>query len=511
MKSVFMPMLLGVLGFLIYYPGLGIPYFEDDFFFVVGPTRGFFHYFFHRHELMAFYRPIDLAFLSLSQSYFSLNTVPVHIGIVVLHALLAFLVYLTVRKMGYPALHARVASIFLVLSQACAFAVLSNDTLSQVTGTLFGCLSVFCLYSFYDDREPYRKTPYSRRLVYLALSLIAFGISLISKESSVAFFPILILLAAGYASRSALAPRRDLGAAVKSFIAAAVPYALVFAGYLAARSMLGASQAAFGPARYNFHIGLNIVQNVVMSLTAAALPASSVRAFLALNNSDFLRLALYGAAAAAVVLGVAYGLWKSSNWKLAAVFGVFALGALFPMALMNQVSELYVYNSMPFVAVLAGVGAAELFSAELFSTKRANRAQRAILVGLAILFAASHFAAIRGKIAMMQENGDRAASIMTQLGQYIGSVPPDGTLLLRNTASPDPEYSVYLMNGFNVVRFGEEHIRRMYGRDDIAIKVLAPGERHAAENKEGTVTLALDADGTSRGGVRVKLYHPGAE
>ena len=66
--------------------------------------------------------------------------------------------------------------------------MLGNDTLSQVSGTFFGCLSVWLLYVFFQDEGSNAFD--ARRIVARNIlgSIVAFAIALLSKERQRFFF-----------------------------------------------------------------------------------------------------------------------------------------------------------------------------------------------------------------------------------------------------------------------------------------------------------------------------------
>src|SRR5689334_6774040 len=140
---VFIVLSLALL--LLYLPGIHGPYFGDDFQFVFSPTSGVLRFFISANPQSGWYRPLEAIYLALVQRYFGWDTVPIHFLAILLHAALCCLVFVALKRSGSTLAQTVLASGYMAVSQANAFAVLSNDTLSQIGATLFGCLSVWSL------------------------------------------------------------------------------------------------------------------------------------------------------------------------------------------------------------------------------------------------------------------------------------------------------------------------------------------------------------------------------
>ena len=475
---------LGLVGFIIYFPGIDIQYYEDDFSFVFNSTAPeFLYYFYHKNPQTSFYRPVDATFLSHIQSNFSLNPIPVHVTIITLHIFLAWLIALSILKIGFSYIHAVIGSVFMVISQANAFAVLSLDTLSQVSGTLFGCISILFLYMCISGGVLEQNNLNKVRLYgYFAISVLAFGISLLSKEASVSFFPLLLFIILA----NKLETNSTKNVSTKKLLIALIPFVAILFLYFITRSLIGTSQATIGSGRYNFYIGTNIIKNLITFLFALFIPGSSVGAFVAFKTNSIVTFVMFVIGSLAFICCVVYGLWHvKEERKIIAIAG-FMICALFPMALLNHVSELYIYNAMPFLAVLVGVSGGEI--AEIVKRKRWLR--KPVIIVL-VLFILSHIIAIQGKILYMKSNGERAASMISQLGLFVDKVNENGHLILLNKLSREIEYSGYLMKDFNVIRYGEHRIKKIYNREDITIEIMDERDIKRVTSKENALVLRL--------------------
>ncbi|HEX2613691.1 MAG TPA: hypothetical protein VHO02_08865, partial [Fibrobacteria bacterium] len=121
---------LAATGLVVYAAGLHGFYFMDDYQVVFDLTphvsAGSFLFGNPPENHFAFYRPLESAFLLLSQRTFGLNPLPVHIVQVALHATLAWMVFVILSGLGFSSLQARLGSLVMLVSQANAHAVLSN-------------------------------------------------------------------------------------------------------------------------------------------------------------------------------------------------------------------------------------------------------------------------------------------------------------------------------------------------------------------------------------------------
>lgn len=458
-------LILSVIGFGVYGSGLDIPYYGDDFQHVFDPSpSNVLYYFFHKNPYNHhIYRPVNESVLGAIQTFWGLNTAPVHLITLSLHLLLAWLLFVVIIKMGFSRVQAMIGSAFMVISQANAHAVLSNDTLSQVSGTYFGCVSLWLAsrawFADPDTRAPLHSPRPNQSSV---LGVFAFCLSLLSKETSFAFF-VLLLISIVLMNRQ----RPSQSILLKSALIETGPYFLAVILYFVARWLMGIESARFGSGGYDIHPGLNILKNLAMLSFAAWIPLSSVTAFLAFKNGNLVGCGMTVLASFLFFACVVYGLWSARRRRLLILLSVFAITGFFPVALMNHVSELYAYNAMPFLAILVGVGLGRLF--EITKTRWISRAAVTGFVGLVFL---SHVMAIQSKASLMKNNGTQATILLGQIQSYLQKAPKNGELVLLNPPDDREEYSVFLMNGFNVLQYGLNRIEQLAGRNDFEIKIM---------------------------------------
>jgi hypothetical protein len=125
-----------------------------------------------------------------------------------------------------------------------------------------------------------------------------------------------------------------------------------------------------------------------------------------------------------------------------------------------------------------------------------RRGSRQAVAAVVIVVLASHAAAIRGKALLMRQNGERATALVGEIGPYVQQVPRGGKLLLLNPPNHESgEYSVFLLNGFSSLQDGgEAYVKKTYGREDIDVRVVGPGDPALALSKPGVIVLGLQDD-----------------
>ncbi|MDB5036439.1 MAG: hypothetical protein JWQ98_3680 [Chlorobi bacterium] len=467
-------LLLLAVSVAVYSAGLRIDYNCDDFQFVFDrPSEKVFTFFLHATPFNGFYRPLQAMVLALTQALFGMETWPIRAINLLLHALLCWLIYLFMRRERFSGIQAGIASLFMAVSQANAAAVLGNDTQSQISGALFGCLSLWLLHTCYRDGGGWGR---------YALSLLVFYLALISKESSAALpalVAVVIMCDTGEDPRTA---RGLAGIGARLF-----PYGLLTGIYLTIRATIGLPGPRLGLERYAFHFGLNMPVNLMQFLIAWGTPVSSVTGYVLLLERAVLPLVLVGAATLAFLLPVGIGLWGSPRRKMIGLMFLMALGALVPAVFLNHVGELYLYNAMPYLSVLVGIGLGGLLERSM-----GNRwATGLVVTGLAMLLA-GHVIAVRSKSLLMKEDGDRATVLLRQLAPYAAAAPRDGIIYLLNPHEHDTAYSTFLLPGFRVFLFGENIVPHVAGRGDIVASVIDRSEVDSVIAERPGIILTYD-------------------
>ena len=474
--------LLVIIGFIIYFIGLNIQYYGDDFQFVhSSPSSKIFHHFVSAHPINVYYRPIQNSYLALVQSIAGLNTIPVHLMQLFLHILLCSLVYKVVILLGFSRFQAAFGSLFMLVSQANVHAVLSNDTLSQVGGTLFGCLSLWFLYNFVEkgNKIEQKKSIFIQK--YFILSILIFFISLLFKETSIPFL-LLILFVILLINRES----NEKGKRVRKISLEFLPYFCIIIFYLVVRSLVVKSQLTYGTGYYDFYIGKNIIKNITLFIFQSFLPFSSAAVFTLIKSSSLINLLLIVAATFIVFFLTIYGMWHSGKKGILVIVGVFAVICLFPAAFMNHISELYLYNSMPFISILIGVG----FGCFFEKAKKNKISNRFLIVIIYAVFI-SHIISVNSKALLMKKNGRQATELITQIKEFSGKIPANGTLLLINSDENTLRYSVFILNEFNVLLTGTHILNKVTNRNDFNVKIIYENEMTKFQFDEAILALKI--------------------
>ncbi len=366
---------------------------------------------------------------------------------------------------------------------------MSNDTLSQSIGALC-CLAAYALYARFsaagNDRDA------TRRYYYYLASLLFFLTALFSKETEISAV-IGISLIAVYMSFFLKHGEKSLRGAVLSLI----PFLLLALFYYWTRSSVTQVQAAMGDGRYQFNIGTNIFTNISQYFFAAVTPFSTVTVISAIKAKNVLLVAGIGFCTLIYIFMIGYGfLHNKTQVRKATLFSLLLALAIvnsFPGIVLNHISELYVYNSMPFIAALSGIGIG--FTLETVSSLFQRRLILAAFIGLLGINALS----VYGKVHIMRDNGERATQIINSIRPYAELLPEHGKLVLVQPPASSIEYSVFLINGFQILECGLNRIKQVADRDDISIEIIDDKKNvdPGAPAYRNSLLLTLDNDAST--------------
>lgn len=471
--------LLFAAAVVLYWPGLRGGYFSDDLlFFFNSPPVHLYDYFATRGAAAQAYRPLEAIILTLIQQRFWFNTLPIHLCSLGGHAALVSAVLVACRRLGLRAAETLLACVFMLVAQVGAPAVLGNDTMSQVASTLFGTLSaLFLCFAWIASKDTGRLGSSGK---WIWLSVATYTVSLFFKETALGFLLVALMLIGLIAyQKTAWADR------LKTACLLAIPYGAATLLYWLARLHAGGPVSEAGS--YRIHIGMNIVRNIAEFALAAFGPFSTVDGAVALSLHRVPELFLEGMGWICVVGVLSAGAFLSGRRILCAWLAAAAIAALFPAYLLTHVSELYLYNAIPFLAVLFGICFGPLW--------RRGRWFRAMAVVCAILLVAGQIYADRQKAQLMARNGRRAAVIMAGIQQRLAALPRDGQILLVNPPDRGPEYSVFLLQAFDVVDIGTLRIGPIFGRPDVRVQVVEEANIQGLESRKDRLLLTLGANG----------------
>lgn len=467
----------------LYTPFLNAPYFGDDLLVVfTSPPPHLFDYFWMPDAAPPAYRPAVAIVNTLIQSHFGFNTLPIHLVSIAAHASLCCMIWVAARRLGFGRFQAVLACALMLVGQFGAFVLVDNDTLSQAVSAALGGAAVLLIGIACLDIVEQPSDQLSRG--YLAASALCYFASLFFKETSLGLI-LVITLFTGLAALRKKTARDRIYFALRCLI----PFGIVIVVYFAAR--LNAGMPVSGGGRYEVILGLNVIKNLALFGLAAINPISTVTTALAIQNRDVVVLGLISLASLLVAATVLAGIWASSRRNIAALLVVCILAALFPAVLLQRVSELYVYNASPYIALLTALSLGALASG--------RRGAKALAAASAILLIGGQAYADRQKAFLLNANGESAAAILRSIAEYMKPLPHDSEIWLIQEKSTAPKYSEYVMSGFDVLEGGERRIGPVYGRPDVKVKFVSTQDlagvgpdphRLVLELKDGVVTEA---------------------
>jgi hypothetical protein len=465
---------------ILYWPGLRGGYFSDDLlFFFSSPPAHLYDYFAIRGAAAHAFRPLEAIILTLIQQRFWFNTLPIHLLSVGAHAGLVCVVCLAARRLALRPAEIVLAGAFMLVTQVGAPAVLGNDTMSQVASAFFGTLSALLLYIGWlgGVKAHTKKIP----LKWITMSVVAYAIALFFKETALGFFLVALLMIL----LIALSNETSWPARIKTAFLLALPYGVASVLYGLARLHAGGAVSESGSYRIQF--GFNIARNIAEFSLAALGPMSTVDGAVAVALHRTPQLALEAFGWIVVVTVMLAGIVVSGRVAVCLWLAVAALASLFPAYLLTHVSELYLYNAMPFLALVLGIAFGSLYY-------RGRHLRTLALLCAALLIGAQIYAD-RQKAQLMALNGRRAAVIMAGIEQYLHTLPRDSQILLVNPPGRGPEYSVFLLQGFDVVDIGTMRIGPIFGRPDVRVQVVEEAQVQGLEQRDNRLLLALAANG----------------
>jgi hypothetical protein len=473
-------LLLGILGLCVFAPGLQIQYYGDDFGYILDPAKNTLPAFWTQGNLHGWYRPIQMTYMFVVQQAWGWSTLPIHALQLLAHITLAYGVYRLARSLPAGRLQAAIAALWMLLSQADPLAVQRTTTLSSTLAACFGFFAVSLLLR--QERQPGRRK--FQPAAYCA-ALVCFLLALFSKESG----SILIVIVAAIFIFLRIKPLRVGFHPTRGNLLAFLPFLVVFCLYFIIRQSSGANPPVFGSGDYEFTLSATILKNVALLLLAGVTPVSTVTTFLAAQAGSPLLLSICILAPACIVGVAVYGLASSREWKSGLVLFCLALLSLFPMAGLNHVSELYVYQALPYLSLLIGIGWGAAAQAGAASGRRAR-----ILIVLLLSYGLVSVLSLESKTLLMSDNGRRAETILRQLPGFAERVPAGGQLLLVNPPEKTPSYSVFLIRGFDVFSGARQIVQQAAGRSDFSVRITGVEELAGGPLDPDVVAVTLRGD-----------------
>ncbi len=232
----------------VYWKAIGAYFYEDDFAwlmttFTFQPAR-----ILDLASYNHFYRPVIELYFWIAAPLFGGSPVLFHAVSVGLHVLNALLLFAFARQATGNERFAFVSAWFFVGIPGYVEAIAWVGALAEPIGAVFGCLSLWS-FSWFSRAGGGG---------WRALSLAAFALALLTHESSVVFFPLLVLSAWAFSSAGGLRGWR-------TYLRWFWPYVLILVAYLAIDLPINARNYVVGENLYRpgFHVVGNTLRYVV--------------------------------------------------------------------------------------------------------------------------------------------------------------------------------------------------------------------------------------------------------
>ena len=227
---------------VVYWRAIGAYFYEDDFAWLMS-TFGFrpqniLNLAAYNH----FYRPVVELYFWVAAPLFGGSPALFHAASIGLHALNALLLFAFARRASGSERYAYVSAWFFVGMPGYVEAIAWVGALAEPIGAVFGCLALWSFLGFAT----------SGGVAWRVVSLAAFALALLTHESSVVFFPVLVL--AAWAFTDAAGPRTW-----RTYARWFWPYAVILAAYLAVDLPINARNYVVGESVYR--PGLHVVRN----------------------------------------------------------------------------------------------------------------------------------------------------------------------------------------------------------------------------------------------------------
>jgi hypothetical protein len=433
--GVLVTAVLSLIGVALYGYGFGIDRYYDDFcMYFEHPGRQIYSLFFEPNETNAFYRPITTALYCAVQLATGDKVFLIHLLNLLLHVSLGVLVFFGAQKCGCGKRVAWIAAVFFSISQINGFALLSNDTFSQLLVALFGYASVFFGFVYvYGPQAAARPAPVSP---FYYLTIVAYGLGLFSKEAGLSFLLCHSVLAI-------VSIRLTKGKTFGSAVTLMVPLGVVTVAYLIVYFSVATIQPRIGEDTYSFQIGPGIIKNALMLLIASLHAGSIAALFEHIGMHDW--AGIVGALLPTVLfIGfLVFFFFRGGNKKKILLLLLLTLLATVPIVAIRHVSELYVYNLMPLMSLTVAI----ILEDAIKALKRFKQTTVMLtIVPVIVIFVFLHIQAIYHNTASMYAVVARSKSTTQRIIPLAQHLKPGDSLSLicgRNCRVP---YSIFSLS-----------------------------------------------------------------
>ena len=436
MFNLFLIVFLIVLGFLLYGKSLSIPYYGNDFQFVfINPSiHNVLDSFTHPVPYTQTYRPIQAAIMQFVQSMHGMNTLPIHILSLLIHILIAIVIFKFMIRQKFSAIQSGIAAIFMLIAPINVMTVAGNDSLHQLLGTLLGILSVMMIIRWEQS------TSSMARLLMLVGSVLLFGMAIFSSETAIVYFvPILAVLMYQSIKTKNIIP----AVLIMPYLLILLSYGYIYHEMIPQMSGIWQSPAG---------IGRNTIINFLIISAGSIYPFSTVRLMQLFSDRSWIAMGTLGSTAVALMIVVIAGWLQSIKRSYITGLLLIIMAMTLLLGLFIHPSELIVYTIMPFVAVIIGLAVGTMVE-----RIRVIPSTRLLFGAFVVMVALSCAGSTMQKVRQMGECGEWQQSIMNQLGRLIeqGS---DRCIVLINPRERTNQYSVFVQDDFESLVWAQPYL-----------------------------------------------------
>ena len=229
---------------VVYWRALGAYFFEDDFAWLMSTFAFRPGHIFNLGSYNHFYRPVIELYFWAAAPLFKGSPALFHAANVALHAINALLLFLFVREATGSGRHGFLATLFFVGLPGYIEAIAWIGALAEPISAVFGCLALWTFLRHITHGG----------LAWRLLAWCGFALALLTHESSVVFFPTLLLAAWAFGPQPA-------SPAWRPYVRWLAPFAVILVAYLAIDLPINARNYVVGENVYR--PGLHIVRNTL--------------------------------------------------------------------------------------------------------------------------------------------------------------------------------------------------------------------------------------------------------
>lgn len=465
-RNCLLILFLFILGSALYYRSLNAKLYGDDYIWTYKEySNNIFKVFYSPGALTTSdnYRPMQGIVAALNFKFFDDETYFLHAVSLSTHILFSILIFIFLRLENSTFMESVIASLYMLVSQTNTAAIVGNDTISQIFAPFFASISVFVFYRFlktYDSKER-PLINIKKNWIILFVSMFFFLLSILSKETSISYLAIIMVLVI-YKKYFVKRNRILLPDALMIIFL----YVLFLIVYFSMRNNYVTNEIQFdSTGRTSFNFGVNVFINIALLLGSITSPFATSEFFKNLaNNSPISVLFIIGSLVFLII--IFWGFMKG-NRKLLITYALFGIITLFPMALMNHVSDLYTYNSSAFWSIFIAISLLSLF------VKYCNKSiNKIIFICFLAVFFSINFISSSNKMKKMLENGERSERYYNGIVKCVSSHPESKSVAVFMDNKMDFEYSIYYLSDYKLFKYGaNKHIENAF-KNRIKLNIL---------------------------------------